>query len=44
VTSLVEHGFVIGRLAEPAPDARVIAEQPLRAGLPPFLLISGLRS
>ncbi|WP_405527569.1 class I SAM-dependent methyltransferase [Streptomyces canus] len=44
VTSLVEHGFIIGRLAEPAPDARVIAEQPLRAGLPPFLLISGLRS
>ncbi|MEV7732875.1 methyltransferase domain-containing protein [Streptomyces sp. NPDC088921] len=44
VTSLVEHGFVIGRLAEPVPDARVIAEQPLRAGLPPFLLIRGLRS
>ncbi|WUO77863.1 class I SAM-dependent methyltransferase (plasmid) [Streptomyces canus] len=44
VTSLVEHGLVIGRLAEPAPDARVIAEQPQRAGLPPFLLISGLRS
>ncbi|WP_405969301.1 hypothetical protein OG496_02135 [Streptomyces sp. NBC_00988] len=44
VTSLVEHGFVIDRLAEPAPDARVIAEQSLRAGLPPFLLISGLRS
>ena len=44
VTSLVEHGFAIGRLAEPAPDVRVIAEQPLRAGLPPFLLISSLRS
>jgi hypothetical protein len=44
VTSLVEQGFVIGGLAEPAPDARVIAEQPLRAGLPPCLLISGLRS
>ncbi|MDT0487280.1 class I SAM-dependent methyltransferase [Streptomyces doebereineriae] len=44
VTSLIEHGFVIGRLAEPAPDARVLTEQPLRAGLPPFLVISGLRS
>ncbi|MDQ0904501.1 hypothetical protein QFZ22_000486 [Streptomyces canus] len=44
VTSLLEHGFVIESVVEPAPDARVVAEQPLRAGLPPFLLMSGRRS
>ncbi|CAM5452614.1 class I SAM-dependent methyltransferase [Streptomyces canus] len=44
VTSLVEHRFAIDSVAEPAPPAQVVAEQPLRAGLPPFLLISGLRS
>ncbi|MDQ0934605.1 hypothetical protein [Streptomyces turgidiscabies] len=44
VTVLVGHGFAIECVAEPPPDARVVAEQPLRAGLPPFLLISGRRS
>ncbi|UIX35689.1 class I SAM-dependent methyltransferase [Streptomyces sp. GQFP] len=44
VTVLVEHGFAIESVAEPAPDARVVAEQPQRAGLPPFLLISCRRS
>ncbi|ELP70618.1 methyltransferase domain protein [Streptomyces turgidiscabies Car8] len=44
VTDLLEHGFAIESVAESTPDARVVAEQPLRAGLPPFLLISGRRS
>jgi SAM-dependent methyltransferase len=43
VTVLVEHGFTIEGTAEPAPGARVVAEQPLRAGLPPFLLFSAVR-
>ncbi|MEW2115353.1 class I SAM-dependent methyltransferase [Streptomyces sp. NPDC005474] len=44
VTSLVEHEFAIESVAEPAPDARVIDEHPMRAGLPPFLLVRGRRS
>ncbi|MFD8806441.1 class I SAM-dependent methyltransferase [Streptomyces sp. NPDC059597] len=44
VTALVKQGFTIEGAAEPTPDARVVAEQPQRAGLPPFLLISCRRS
>jgi SAM-dependent methyltransferase len=40
VTVLVDQEFTIEGAAEPAPDARVVAEQPLRAGLPPFLVVS----
>ncbi len=37
--ALVARGFVIEAVAEPLPDARVVAEQPERADLPPFLLV-----
>ncbi len=36
---LIDHGFVLELVAEPAADQRVAAEQPRRVGLPPFLLI-----
>jgi ubiquinone/menaquinone biosynthesis C-methylase UbiE len=38
--ALIEHGFSIEVLAEPAPNDRVIATNPHRATLPPFLLMS----
>ena len=38
-TVLLEHGFSIEALAEPPPNDRVIATNPHRAALPPFLLI-----
>ncbi|MEV0645280.1 methyltransferase domain-containing protein [Phytomonospora sp. NPDC050363] len=37
---LVMCGFTIDLVSEPAPNARILAEQPRRAGLPPFLLIA----
>ncbi|MET0454815.1 MAG: class I SAM-dependent methyltransferase [Mycobacterium sp.] len=37
--ALVDHGFSVEVLAEPAPDERVIATNPHRAALPPFLLV-----
>jgi SAM-dependent methyltransferase len=38
-TELVDNGFVVEAMAEPTPDQRVVAEQPRRAGLPPFLVV-----
>lgn len=38
LTALTGHGFRIEAVEEPAPDAAVIAAQPQRAGLPPFML------
>ena len=37
---LVMCGFTIDLVAEPAPNARILAEQPRRVGLPPFLLVA----
>lgn len=39
ITALIDHGLLIEVLAEPAPNERVIATNPHRAALPPFLLI-----
>ncbi|HZG04486.1 MAG TPA: hypothetical protein VE546_13085 [Streptomyces sp.] len=39
LTALVRHGFRIEAVDEPAPDARVAAAQPQRAGLPPFIVV-----
>jgi ubiquinone/menaquinone biosynthesis C-methylase UbiE len=39
VTGLTGHGFTIEAMAEPAPNAQLTAQQPQRAGLPPFLLV-----
>jgi SAM-dependent methyltransferase len=39
LTALIDHGFALTRIAEPPADPRVVAEQPHRAGLPPFLLV-----
>jgi SAM-dependent methyltransferase len=41
--ALINHGFSIEVLAEPAPNERVIATNPHRAALPPFLLIGATR-
>lgn len=38
-TALIDHGLLIEVLAEPAPNETVIATNPHRAALPPFLLI-----
>lgn len=43
VTALIEYGLTIEVMAEPAPDEKVITEQPQRSGLPPFLLIRACR-
>jgi hypothetical protein len=40
---LIDHGFILDLVAEPAADHRVAAEQPPRAGLPPFLLVRARR-
>jgi SAM-dependent methyltransferase len=37
--TLIDHGFTLELVAEPAADQRVAVEQPRRVGLPPFLLI-----
>jgi SAM-dependent methyltransferase len=39
VRVLIAQGFMIEVMKEPVPDARVAAQQPQRAGLPPFLLV-----
>lgn len=39
LTTLIDHGFALTMIAEPPAHARVVAEQPRRAGLPPFLLV-----
>ncbi|GAA2168040.1 MULTISPECIES: hypothetical protein [Glycomyces] len=39
VTAFIGHGFALEAMAEPVPDASVVAEQPRRAGLPPFIVI-----
>jgi ubiquinone/menaquinone biosynthesis C-methylase UbiE len=39
VSALMDHGFALEVLAEPAPDDQVRETNPHRAGLPPFLLI-----
>ncbi|MEU5155652.1 methyltransferase domain-containing protein [Glycomyces sp. NPDC021274] len=41
VTALIGNGFALEAMAEPVPDASVVAEQPRRAGLPPFIVIRG---
>jgi hypothetical protein len=43
VNGLLDHGFAITSMAEPEPGAGVAAQQPERAGLPPFLLLQALR-
>lgn len=40
VTAVLEHGFVLRSLDEPAPSDEVSAAAPHRLGLPPFLVIS----
>lgn len=39
LTALITHGFLVEVAAQPMPDARVVAEQPRRAGLPPFFVV-----
>lgn len=39
LTVLIEHGLVVTMVAEPLADTRVVAQQPRRAALPPFLLV-----
>jgi len=39
LTALIAHGFLVVAVAEPAPPAAVVAVQPQRAGLPPFLVV-----
>jgi SAM-dependent methyltransferase len=39
VNALVAQGFSIEAMREPLPDARLAAAQPLRDGLPPFLIV-----
>jgi SAM-dependent methyltransferase len=43
LTVLIDQGFILDMIAEPAADQRVVAEQPRRAGLPPFLLVRARR-
>lgn len=40
VTAVLDHGFALQSLEEPAPSDAVRAEVPHRLGLPPFLLVS----
>jgi SAM-dependent methyltransferase len=39
LTALIDHGFRLTMIAEPSANRPVVAEQPRRAGLPPFLLV-----
>lgn len=39
LTALLRLGFTLEAIAEPAPTVQVTAQQPQRAGLPPFLVI-----
>jgi hypothetical protein len=43
ITALVNHDFRLEVVAEPAPDERLAAAQPRRAGLPSFLLARAAR-
>jgi SAM-dependent methyltransferase len=43
LTTLIDHDFSLRTIAEPPADARVVAEQPRRAALPPFLLVEAGR-
>jgi SAM-dependent methyltransferase len=43
LTALLEQGFALEAIAEPAPTEPVRAEQPLREGLPPFLVVKAVR-
>lgn len=43
VMALLNHRFTIELMTEPAPDDQLVAEQPQRAGLPPFLIIRAHR-
>lgn len=44
VGSLSRQGFVIETMSEPTPGAAVTAQQPRRAGLPPFLVVRARRA
>jgi SAM-dependent methyltransferase len=44
LSALLAQGFALEAIAEPAPTEPVIAEQPLREGLPPFLVVTARRS
>ena len=44
VNTLVAQGFAIEAMHEPLPDDRLVAAQPHRAGLPPFLIVVGRRT
>jgi SAM-dependent methyltransferase len=44
LSALIDHGFRLTMIAEPPADADVVAEQPRRAALPPFLLVRAGRS
>ncbi|WP_392839709.1 class I SAM-dependent methyltransferase [Streptomyces sp. LN500] len=44
LNALGGHGFLLEATAEPSPSSRVAAEQPQRAGLPPFFLVRASRS
>jgi hypothetical protein len=41
--ALIDQGFTLDLVAEPTADQRVEAEQPRRAGPPPFLLVRARR-
>ncbi|MBB4921927.1 hypothetical protein [Kitasatospora kifunensis] len=44
LTALLRHGFLLEAVTEPAPTVQVAAQQPQRAGLPPFLVIRARRA
>jgi ubiquinone/menaquinone biosynthesis C-methylase UbiE len=44
LTALARHGFSTEAVDEPAPDAGVVAAQPRRAGLPPFMVFQARRA
>ncbi|MQY15242.1 Ubiquinone/menaquinone biosynthesis C-methyltransferase UbiE [Streptomyces sp. RB5] len=44
LTALIGNGFALKTIDEPAPDATVIAAQPHRAGLPPFIVLHACRA
>ncbi|MGV9427966.1 class I SAM-dependent methyltransferase [Streptomyces sp. NPDC003656] len=43
LTALVRHGFALETVTEPSPSGQVVAAQPHREGLPPFLAIRARR-
>lgn len=44
LTVLINRGFTMDMVEEPAADQRIVAKQPRRAGFPPFLLVRARRS